>query len=473
MNFISLFARGFLRSAPRCLLAFLIVFAPFAYGLTRPEYLLYFDQVALVLFGLFLLDCGVRRRWPDVPLWPLAGLCLLGLQGWWMTLNAHSYHLHYGGTNWVRVLDAPLRPHSEGSIDRNISLEFMWRYSALFCVMLVALSLSRVWKERMLVVFAVSAVAFAVFGIAFKLAGEPWMRLLWEGRWARSTSVFGTYRYHGNAATYLYLALAVHLGFAWAAFAGNANPLKQGFWILGGTIILAALMLNTSRAGWIVGAAVLVVFGLAILVVGTIQRGATASDGTAGLKRSVAILCVAVVLVAPFVVSWKIRNVRIENTLENLEMRYPAPVYQVMAGETPAWGFGPGTFPLAFQPFQRMYADLMPNPKVFLREFWNVGHQDYYQTWFEWGRNGAAIWACLVGSALLAGFARLFGAVRAGNPRGAILTFSVLTGIGGFMGHAMFDFPMQAASLHFLFLLLLACCWPERDARRVAARAEA
>src|SRR5476649_2203418 len=76
---------------PRWLLIAGLIFAPWAYGSTRPWAI----QGLSILMGciclLWAVACLIRRHKPALS--PIAVIPVLGLifQGWWMVLNAHSY----------------------------------------------------------------------------------------------------------------------------------------------------------------------------------------------------------------------------------------------------------------------------------------------------------------------------------------------------------------------------------------------
>src|SRR5438132_8018418 len=76
--------------SPRWLLLAALVYAPWAYGCTRPWTA---DVLSALLGGLvflWLAGCAVRRTGPVISAVPLVASLLLIGQAWWMVLNAKS-----------------------------------------------------------------------------------------------------------------------------------------------------------------------------------------------------------------------------------------------------------------------------------------------------------------------------------------------------------------------------------------------
>ena len=390
----SRFVRGFLYLTPRLLFVFLIAYAPLAYGITRVAPRNYFNQVALAAFVVFLISYVVQRRWPRLPLLPLTCLVLLNLQGWWMTFNAHTFHLYNGGMEFIRMWGNPFFHQLPGSIDRAISLDYMLNFSAITGLLLMFFAFDARWKFRLLASIVIVAAIFSVGGIAIKIIGPDAQELLWGDQLKSLETIFFTYRYHANAAAFLYLGLAVNLGFVWSSFLGKASESGRAAWILSALLIAAALMLNTSRGGWVIGLAILLLSSIWAGVLFFRNRTEDSRSGIAGLKRSVAILCFAIAVAAPFYLSWQFRSNRLEGAIVQLQDRYPTQLFKAMARDTPREGFGPGAFSLAFLPYGQTYPKLLPVGSE--GKFWNAAHQDYYQTFFEWGRTGSFVWGFFI-----------------------------------------------------------------------------
>ena len=126
--------------APRWLLLGTLIFAPWAYGSTR-EWAIQVLDVVLGLIGLlWAAGCLARRRWPDVPRFPMVFAGGLLALGWWMALNAHH---RLDPAAWS------LQPHPQwvtgapGSADGATSIAAMFTGTGLLGVLLFSCELAR------------------------------------------------------------------------------------------------------------------------------------------------------------------------------------------------------------------------------------------------------------------------------------------------------------------------------------------
>ena len=117
-----------------------------------------------------------------------------------------------------------------------------------------------------------------------------------------------------------------------------------------------------------------------------------------------------------------------------------------MAKDAGTFGFGPGTFGIAFPAYTGGALD----------RFWEHAHQDYLQVIIEWGWLGAAVWLTIFVGAFWLG-ARQIRSLRKSSSclstRVAILALAMVC------LHCVFDFPLQIASLQLLTCVWLACLW--------------
>jgi O-antigen ligase len=130
------------------------------------------------------------------------------------------------------------------------------------------------------------------------------------------------------------------------------------------------------------------------------------------------------------------------------------------------FGFGPGTFRIAFPYYTHELKDAVSG-------IWRYAHQDYLQTFIEWGRIGAFLWAAW----LLGG---LFNSARALRRAGDQFSFreralhlGMATAVAGALLHAMVDFPLQIASIQLYLGVLLAFMWSQPAWRKESAGQEA
>src|SRR5438445_9972033 len=75
-------------SAPRWLLLAALVFAPWAYGCTRPWAVNVLNVLLGAVIVLWLAGCVIRRTSPKLHPIVLAVSGLLLMQAWWMVFNA-------------------------------------------------------------------------------------------------------------------------------------------------------------------------------------------------------------------------------------------------------------------------------------------------------------------------------------------------------------------------------------------------
>jgi hypothetical protein len=145
---------------------------------------------------------------------------------------------------------------------------------------------------------------------------------------------------------------------------------------------------------------------------------------------------------------WKL--VGREMTEQNARLQ-TARVCGHIVSEAGWFGFGPGTFEKVFPRYQHLghYA---------VDEKWVYAHEDYLQTVIEWGWLGAGAWAVIalggIGLSLRARFRH-----RPWPARDRILYFVMLTSLLGVALHALFDYPLQVASIQLYVIVLLGMLW--------------
>lgn len=88
-----------------------------------------------------------------------------------------------------------------------------------------------------------------------------------------------------------------------------------------------------------------------------------------------------------------------------------------------------------------------------------MAHNDYLQTWVEFGWLGLI----LAGTVLFGGVACALTRIRAKlsderDPDGFVL-LGVTSALLGVIVHALFDFPLQVASIQVTVIVLLGICW--------------
>jgi hypothetical protein len=439
---------GLLDKGPFYLFSALIIYSPFHYALTTPTGLSIFTQVAYLAFFLFLWDCLIKDTWPQIPLLPLACFGLILIQGWWMTFNAGSYYRWHDELITIRVLSGSPMPDLPGSYERFGSAKTTSQLTGLFGLILIFFNLPAHRKHRLLFLMLLSITGCAALGIAMKFS-EPLKQLYWPlARYEHADmvkNVFAGFRYHAHAASFMMFGLCLAGGLWLHGIPHRTTKRERSVCAVAFFVIIIGLLMNTSRAGWLM--APLVVVGLGISGCYWFIRAKIFSS------KNLILTCLSIALVGSIFVfifgaEKNVRTARLENLSGDMGKRSPTQIFEQMIPDTPRFGFGPASFPFVFPKYQ------LENPHLYRYEkFLNAAHQDYYQYFFEWGPVGAAAFLAL----LLAPF---YSAVRGRsesrwqellNP----LPHASLVAVALCAMHALFDFPLQVVQLQLCFLL----CW--------------
>lgn len=438
----------------------ILVYAPWAYGCTNLVALGILNQFSAALVALWLGGCAWRRRWPLLPWLPMALLTLLLLHGWWLAWNAHTIHSYRTWTTVNRLWDNPPLPEWPGAVDRVLAQWAMLNVTALFALFLFACDLMTrpTWRKRVWATMALTAVSVAIGGTILKLGGPEMREWLWEPKVAQLAITFATYRYHGNAASFMSIGWALVLGFAMVAASQRGQPLRRAGWVLAVLGLLIGLFINTSRAGW----------GLAIIL--ALLIGARflwawwrTSRGQFDWKRSLiqgaVLLAVAGTLLFVTMSSdWKEKLTRLNTTVETLAERYPSKVYHELARETGVLGYGADCFQMVLPVYMEAFG--MASEKY---GFWRHAHNDYYEYLVNWGWGGAALWAVLILGGLARALRNHFRLPVTWGSTQWVLGFCGCAAMIGILLHAFWDFPLEKASIVLYFLTLLADGWARHD----------
>src|SRR5688572_9196651 len=113
---------------PRWLFLAALVFAPWAYGCTRPWAINVLSTVMLIVTCVWIGGCIFRRLRPRIAATVLAAVSFLLLQGWWMILNA-QYTYDRGEFQFVPV--SCFWRSGPGVVDRVDSIPAMIRITGL------------------------------------------------------------------------------------------------------------------------------------------------------------------------------------------------------------------------------------------------------------------------------------------------------------------------------------------------------
>lgn len=469
------------------LLAFVVVFAPWAFGSTVRWAITTSCVVAYVMGALLLGKWMLRWRMDFTPprwdpatgsKWPirwLAGLtvvflayCLTG------AINYHATGTYVDGELQLDYRDSiPWLPHS---FDAPRSWRAFHRYAALACLFWA----SRDWllgksrKERrgsrdddefgedstpllperlrvFLWIFCASSAAMALMALLQRFDGTG--KLLWliESKESNPNDFsFGPFSYRANGAQYFNLAWPVCLGFWWTLRQEDrrvrdrtvrAGSQSHVMLIPCLVFICTGPIASTSRGGAIMFGITLAATLLVLLW--TLRRKLLAWFAIVGLF--------AASLGLAFVVGGERLRERFETVFSDKMSGRPA-IYEVaraMAKDYPVFGTGAETFVSLYPLYRKGAEDVRQG----------YAHDDWLETRVTLGWVGLSI---LVAALLAIPLNWAAGRGVAGSQEFACM---LLIALGGMLVHAKFDFPFQIFSLLTVFLLLSAVATCLRRAR--------
>ena len=450
--------KSLLIAAPRWLLLAILIYAPWAYGCVQKWTIDVLNIAMASLVVLWLAGCAMRRMKPMVPIVVWATSAFLLLQGWWMIINAQCYY----DPGAIKFVPIPcLSIFAPGGIDRAHSWPMMYRFSGLLGIVCFACDLAHraEWRRRIAWTICLSGTALILFGLAERIAGVHWF--VWEDGLVSPTS-FASYFYHANAGAFINLVLPLIGGLALLAIGTPEGNAQRALWIPSLLVAVAGALATASKAANTITFLLLIALLLwRARVVAVIWRGLARP-----LLRVGAVVAFALAVVAPVWFAWGRMNQRWAHetwVADSLQFRLLG--YQAcwsMRIDSGLWGFGPGTFRLAFPFYSAYLGDSIGG-------FWRFAHEDYLQALIEWGWIGAGAWAVLFGGGIAAGFFhyRRRGALLARFDR--MFLFTVILALVGVALHATVDFPLQIPSLQLYAAVYVGIAWGSgswKDARK-------
>jgi len=443
--------KGMLRfvvQAPRWLFLGALVYAPWAYGSTRPWAInVLLVQLSLVLV-LWLAGCALRRTWPVIPRVPVAFSCFLILQAWWMVLNAKY-------DEFFRVTLSEVLTWAPGSVHRAASLEIALRISILLLAGLFVCDLVRGphWRKRVLLTVALTGVSIAALGILQRVTHAPGM--FW-GEPVEGGTFFASYRYHANAGSFLNLAWPL-VAALFVIASHRAAPFGR-FWGAALALGLAAMFVNSSRAAAVI-TMVLGMVWLAWLIRQYIKgrlRLAVNPAGVAAIGLGIILLLSVAYMFGGLDLSWKRWGELSGHLSKDNPRLLVAGVCWRLIPDAGVFGFGPGTFEAIFPYYTRDLGDAISG-------IWYFAHQDYLQAILEWGWLGAAAWAALIFGAVIFAWRAKKRDSAQWSTSDRVYYFAILTALLGVLLHAWVDFPLQIASIQLYVAVLVGMLWGSGD----------
>ena len=399
----------------------------------------------LWVVGLFL-----RRRPPRIPY--TVGICtvMLLLQGWLLIANAQYLY------DRAELRFVPIQPWisggwAPGAIDTMDSLPTMLNISGLLGILCVItdMATAEVWRRRLLTTVLLTGIALTVYGVTQHILNRP--LILWDEA-ALQHNLFATFYYHGNAGAFLNLLLPLAVAFVTETFSNHGAHGRRALSVVFLVLILAAQVEIASKAA-------MVVSGLLLAGAGAISIRYCVEKKLVRFRRLslqlVAVTALALSGIALFGLEHAAsRWAELPKLMHGPNARLSAwGVCLRMLPDAGAWGIGPANFMIAFPHYIK---GVTMGPGV-----WEHAHQDYLETWIEWGWWGSAVWAVLTGGALVT-------AIKGGpkrksdNQEDLLLKRFVGLALAGLMLHALVDFPCQIPTIQLYAIVFTGILWSGR-----------
>lgn len=443
--------------APRWLFLVTLVYAPWAYGCSDARAINLLSILTGLSVGTWLLGCLVRRTSPRVSWIALALVGALLCLGWWMALNAHSRY----DFQRLRFTPVPsLVAFAPGGLDRAASFAVMVPISGILGIMLFVSDFSRrpEWRLRIWWTIGLAGMSVAFMGLFQRASGIPLMFPYANlARW----TFFGPFSYHGNAGSFINLVLPAIAGLLLLSVRKAVDDFGRIVWVPSLLMAFVAAGVCFSRTALVI--TVLVSFALWCWALRHLPR--TVARWQVWLYPGLVILAVvgvtAIIGWRPMWEKWRILGSQL-NT-ENPRWLVSFVAWR-MIGDSGAFGFGAGTFALAFPQYMKFLGVSIPG-------IWLFAQQDYLQAAIEWGWVGAAVWVALGGGGVICAVR----AMRSGNLDSSdrTLLFVSLVALSGVALHALVDYPLHVASLQLYVATYLGLCWGSPRWARKSGEAEA
>ncbi len=441
--------------APRWLLLVTLVYAPWAYGCTSPRAISLLSILVALAIGTWLLGCLVRRVSPRVSRIALVAVLLLLCLGWWMACNAHyRYDLQR-----VQFTPVPsLFAFAPGGFDRAASLAAMTPISGILGVMLFVSDFSRrpQWRRRLWWTIGLTGASVTFLGLFQRASG---LSVMFPYSDQARAMFFGPFSYHGNAGTFINLVLPAIAGLLFLSVRKAVDDVGRLIWVPSLLMALVAAGVCFSRTALVITAMI----SLAMWWWGIRHLPRTIGRWQMWLYPALVVLAVVGVTASigwgPMLEKWRILGSQLN--AENPRLLVSSVAWR-MAGDAGAFGFGEGTFALAFPYYMKLLGISIPG-------VWRHAQQDYLQTVIEWGWLGAAGWFVLFAGAIVCAVRSLRSGMLDSVDR--TLVFVSLVALLGIALHALVDYPLQIASLQLYAATYLGMCWGSQRWDREADKA--
>jgi hypothetical protein len=426
----------------------LLVLAPWAYGTTFPQTRDLLAGALIALICLYAMSLLIQRRLPRLHRLAFLFTVIILVQGWVMTLNPKM--VYDAAVQYFHFVRTPV-PWLPGTVDQETSLHQMWLITGLFGTFWVIsdLGCNRVWRNRFWLTISGTGISLAVLGLLQRVTGAP--GILWRSDLNSGPTFFATYRYHANAGAFINIGLLLIAARTVCMFRRDHSNFVRSFWMLAFLGTLVSEFVNVSRAATLIGVCLLSVF-----VYWDFQERLRKNGVRLGVGHLTAIGIAGIVVTGLLVWAFgfsqayqhwaQLRSSLFGDgdgrfLLYRTVLRYVLPV-------SGFWGFGPGTFHLIF-PFFTVHLGTT------LQGYWEYAHEDYLETWVEWGIFGLVVWSFFFGQILVVGAWKFWNWRRKWDGDTRRFALASFLALGAVLIHAAVDFPMQIASLQLYTAVLL------------------
>lgn len=448
-----------------------IVIGPAAYGLTREDTVTFFNQWMAVTFGAWCLGLCLRARMPRVPI--AAWLAITGIIG------VGAFTTAAGALDeWLSVTMSNYPPFLEevaiyGAFDYEAALSAMARTLALLGAFTIATDIfsEKSWTRAVLLAMAGSAIGLVGFYFLQQTVGGPFqLRSHLPGF---APLHFATYRYWGNAASFLNLSWPLLAVCTVHTIALRSMGIAT-FWLAAFFMVFGAVFFNASKAGHILAPIGILLFCGILLAHAVRNRAFRRLHIPLSIWLGAGIPAVTIVVAAAAAIPFDRWEYLMERGVFEHGRAQAYPYFLSMIPDAGWAGLGPGSFATS-------YLAYVEDPVVRKIPFW-VAHQDYIQTLVEWGYLGTFCWGVLLGWPVVRLLRQSLERTSERDGDAAFLVYqfqdhlkhfwkalpssnSPILAAGGVTAicvtglHAGVDFPMQIPSLQLFFLLWVALGW--------------
>jgi hypothetical protein len=420
-----------------------LIFAPWCWGCTWPVGIHVLDLLLLAATAVEML--GNARQFARLPPILMLALMAILIEGWAMTLNSRS--LFAPASGFFAPIEQPLGG-GPGSVERDLSWEAMARLTGMSGALVLAVSLGRFhrWRSRFVTTMILTGVSIVLLGC--------WQRWTRAGDIFWSTSrhldyFFATYRNVTNAGEYLNVVLPLAAVAALNAVLKCALPFRKAGAISALTLLIAGSFVSGSKIAPLLTGVLGVVF---LALQAKELRQIRVPTRLISLTSLTIIGALALIIYGSGLGVMTDRWHRLFHDADGgVTLTHRLVMDRTCLAAVPtagALGFGPGTFEAVFPSLPQEQA---------LSGFWLYAHNDYLQTWLEWGWVGTGAWSVYLFGAMAA-------LVRGLSQNGwrtadRALAAGLLTALFGIALMALIDFPLQIASIQLQVAVIAGMGW--------------